>query len=105
MTSEDEDYAQARKALEVLRKAAWKGDLRGVDKAMAGLQERMDEVTATWAALQDRHLAYQQVRDGEIDGSRTEFKDDLQDALNVFDEALKALLGPSEYEAKMLADG
>lgn len=105
MSAEDEVYTDARKAVEALRKAAWKGDLRGVKQAMETLDDPMREFVEQWARLADSHLAWHQFQDGEIEGDRDEFRETLQGELNHFDEVLKILLGPSEYELKQLAEG
>lgn len=104
MTAEDEIYSDARKAVEALRKAAWKGDLRGVKQAMETLEDPMREVVEQWSAVQDSHLAWRQFQDGDIEGDRDELRETLQGDLNHFDEVLKILLGPSEFELKQLAE-
>ena len=101
---DDEAYEQARKALDVLRRAAWKANLRGVKGAMEALDVPLRELSESWLALVDRELAWRQVNDGDIDGDREEFRDDLLAELNTFDETLKALLGPSKFEVALNND-
>lgn len=104
MTAEDEIYADARKAIEALRKAAWKGELRGVKRAMETLERPMREFIEQWATLENSHLSWRQLQDGEVEADRDDLRADLEGDLNHFDEVLKILLGPSEFELKQLAE-